>query len=993
MVRLSTREKERRQEAFLTNYRELGEDNLSEACRRTGISKRCVSDWRSVDPGWAVRLDAIRRDLKQRSKAAKGAEWTFDPHLAKPAVPGIVQFRWDYIGRPTPAHQQPIVKAWEDETNLVVIVLAPPGPQPVWATVTTPLGEQPIGNIRPGDLVLGYDGQPTRVSQVLDAGILPCWRLDLHGGPSVFAAGPHQWPAVSSHGDPMQTSTEEIASKVRNEDGRCRFRLLTPGPLQFASTGSPPLDPYVLGVLLGDGSFRQNTVKFTTIDPQIVEEVRRRLPPGVAVHNYSNDIHWRLVTVTGHRRSIIRSILSDLGLADRNAHEKHIPDVYLTAPTEDRWALLRGLMDTDGSVGVRNRPRASFVTCSPQLRDDVIHLVRSLGGKAWEIHEDARRRPTWTLQVITPQCPFSLRRKVERWKPPRFLWHRIDGAEAVGMERCVCLTVDSADHVYLTNGVPTCNSGKDTLAGDIVLRESVTGYNRVAWLMANADFSMRRLSERVAPYLSDPRAYDVAPRGPGCQKPTRSLIDDYGPFAWKSGMRYPNGDRVPQPTWTKNSMYFLGRETEADPNLWATGVEATLYGARIDRAITSDIFTAENQGSPAVRAGQMSWMNGTFLSRLDESGRLLHLGTRVSANDNNGLLLSSFVGDAAVVEQDGFYTKHANGVATIIYPAILTNADGEEESYWPERFSLDSYLILDGVEYPVPDLSMKEQQRLSAAGARRVRGLREMRDRDPQMFATLYQQQPPSESSGEFSRDLLDHCDDPSRTLGVFKPGETLVLGIDPARAGGAAWVLWGYDDERNVCTLVDYFYGERLGIAGIREKLLIDPIHRYWPRYATYEFNREESVLEHPQVMSALKDTRTELVRTFTASNRNEGETRVAAMTFDLRDGSIRFPAATREDRLRMDRVKEHAINWDSRTQSEGRTARGHLPDDLWMAAWVGWATIKQRLCKKHRRILRDRQIPQIVLRRWGVRPQQVKKGPAVAPETDLVKMWGGDA
>ena len=409
MVRLATKEKMRRQEAFLQIYRETGDANIAEGCRRAGISRRCISDWRRVDPGWAARFDAIRRDVRQRAKAAKGTEWTFSPHTEKPRVPGLVQFRWDYIGRPTPTHQQPIVKAWEDETNLVVIVLAPPG------------------------------------------------------------------------------------------------------------------------------------------------------------------------------------------------------------------------------------------------------------------------------------------------------------------------------------------AGKDTLAGDIVLRESVTGYSRVAWLMANSDFSMRRLSERVAPYLSDPRSYDVAPRGPGCQKPTRSLIDDYGPFSWKPGMRYPNGDRVPQPTWTKSAMYFLGRETEADPNLWATGVEGALYGARIDRAITSDIFTAENQGSPAVRQSQMSWMNGTFLSRLDESGRLLHIGTRVSASDNNGVLLSSFVGEASVVEQDGFYTKFSNGVATVIYPAILTNADGEEESYWPERFPLESRLVLpDGTEHVVAGLSMKEQKQLAGQGAKRVRGLREMRERDPGTFATLY---------------------------------------------------------------------------------------------------------------------------------------------------------------------------------------------------------------------------------------------------------------
>ncbi len=85
---------------------------------------------------------------------------------------------------------------------------------------------------------------------------------------------------------------------------------------------------------------------------------------------------------------------------------------------------------------------------------------------------------------------------------------------------------------------------------------------RVAWIMESAEFSIRRLGERISPYLTDRRVYDQAPQGPGCRKPARNLIDDFGPFAWKIGMRYPDGEKIPSPTWTKHSMYFLGRESE-----------------------------------------------------------------------------------------------------------------------------------------------------------------------------------------------------------------------------------------------------------------------------------------------------------------------------------------------------------------------------------------------------------------------------------------------
>jgi hypothetical protein len=531
-------------------------------------------------------------------------------------------------------------------------------------------------------------------------------------------------------------------------------------------------------------------------------------------------------------------------------------------------------------------------------------------------------------------------------------------------------------------------SGKDTTAGDIVLLESAFNQQRRhAWVMESAEFSKRRMEQRIAPYLVDYRAYDRAPSGPGCVQPKRNLIDDYGPFRWKSGMVYPDQSRVPEPTWTKHAIYFLGRDQEADPNLWAAGIGGATYGARIDTGVTSDIFTPDNQGSPDVQADQISWLFDTFFSRLDEGGRYLHLGTRLGTNDNQAEVLKQLIGDSAVLEQDGWYTKYTNGVATIIYPAIQFDVEGNEVSYWPEMFPLDSYLVLpDGTRYAVDDLTAEQHLRLREQGAKRTRGLREIRGKRPVKFETMYQQNPPSSEGGDLTRDLLDRCDDPTRTLGVAVPGRPLILGIDPARAGGAGWVLWEYNPEDGVCVPIDLFYGERLGIAGIRERLLLEPITRWWPRYAAYEYNHEASVLEHPDVISAVDRTRTEMIRHFTAANRIVGDTRVAGMAFDLRSLKIRFPAASPQDRARMELLKQHALNWDARSVKEGRPTRGAAPDHLWMAAWVGWVTIKQRL--EHRPSKRElRRIPDITRRRWfGHQTPREKQAPVT---TDLVSQF----
>jgi len=232
---------------------------------------------------------------------------------------------------------------------------------------------------------------------------------------------------------------------------------------------------------------------------------------------------------------------------------------------------------------------------------------------------------------------------------------------------------DLTNHTVIVLG-PT-GMGKDSIAGDIVQLESLPRTKQIAWIMESGPMSERRLG-RLERFYWDPRVYDLKPDGPNTQQPTATIMDDFGIYKWRPELRYPNGDKVEQPRWTRNELYFLGRPAEADPNIWATGVTGAIYGSRMDIAVLSDIFTAENQMSPAEREKQWSWIHGTLLSRLDEAGRALFLGTRVAEWDNWGRLIDRLVGTSPVLYQDEFTTKYANGVAVIIVPAVQTDSMG-----------------------------------------------------------------------------------------------------------------------------------------------------------------------------------------------------------------------------------------------------------------------------------------------------------------------------
>ena len=506
---------------------------------------------------------------------------------------------------------------------------------------------------------------------------------------------------------------------------------------------------------------------------------------------------------------------------------------------------------------------------------------------------------------------------------------------------------DFTNQVVIILGPP--GSGKDTTAGDYILwrvGDDKEGL-RVAWIMESENFSRRRLHNRLAPYLTDETTYSRAPLGPDCTIPTGSLIDDYGPYRWQPEFIWEDGTPVARHTWSRNEMYFVRvAAPEADPNLWATGVDGALYGARIDEMVLSDVFTRRNQKNATVMDNQMGWLHGDAMSRLDEGGRLVVLGTRVSKGDNNGRLLEEFVGDSPIVHENGYYRKHQNGVATVIYPAIQVNPDGQEESYWEERFPFESYLQApDGERHQIDGMGKAQYKELSQLpGMRRVRGLKEIRKRMGPAFETVYQQNPPAYSGGEFSDTVLDACDDPERTLGVVKPNELLVVGADPARTGGAAWLLWGVDVKNNTATVVDTFFGTKLGTVGIRNKLVMEPIVKYMPLWYDYEINHESAILDHPDIIQLFKDTGTNLYKHKTHQhNRGDSEIGVPSLSLPMRTGTIRFPTMTSEDRVRMDQLKQHFRNFDESDMRSKSGQAGHEPDDLAFAAWIGYVKVRE--------------------------------------------------
>lgn len=351
--------------------------------------------------------------------------------------------------------------------------------QPIFTNVLTPDGWRPIGDLQAGDLVIGSNGEPTPVLGVYPQGEREIYRVTAQDGSWTLACGEHLW-TVRTRDDERRDKpwrvleTQEMIGNLRAAHAR-RYELpLLTAPVCFPER-EVPMDPYALGLLLGDGCLTGSTTpSFATEDSELAEALEAALP-GVAVrHRGGPDYALNRIKSPGDVATLenpVTRVLRELDLPRTRSHSKFVPDDYLHNSAEVRLAVLQGLLDSDGGpVTQADRTcRIHYTTTSIVLRDDVISLVRSLGGVAYSRRrvaqgrkpglakgrEVAYRYDAHVIDIRLPEGiePFRLARKRDKYhaaggggRPMRF----IDSIEPAGTEETVCIQVAAEDSLYVT---------------------------------------------------------------------------------------------------------------------------------------------------------------------------------------------------------------------------------------------------------------------------------------------------------------------------------------------------------------------------------------------------------------------------------------------------------------------------------------------------------------------------------------------------------------
>ncbi|WP_083812139.1 terminase gpA endonuclease subunit [Polymorphum gilvum] len=360
--------------------------------------------------------------------------------------------------------------------------------------VPTPFGWTTMGEIAEGDLLYDESGRICRVtglSPVLED--RACFEVVFDDGERIVADGKHRWPVWDFTNDrpvARTLTTEQMAGRVTigAAGKRRRYAIDCCGAVDMPEQDLI-LHPYVLGLWLGDGSSIMNHVSVHEDDAEIVEHLRDcgveaefRLPTWRKgrIANVVIDPTFRTRRADGGSvsecfRSRFVTRLRQLDVLDN----KHVPLPYMRASRAQRLELVRGLMDSDGTITPDGK-RCEFSNADRGLVDAMVELLRSLGYKPAVYRMASRRkvfgrdgrattsaeywRVSWTAYAEEPMFRLSRKRarmrSIESGRPWKSRRRRIVAIRPVPSVPVRCIEVDSPSHLFLCGKgwIPTHNT-------------------------------------------------------------------------------------------------------------------------------------------------------------------------------------------------------------------------------------------------------------------------------------------------------------------------------------------------------------------------------------------------------------------------------------------------------------------------------------------------------------------------------------------------------
>lgn len=317
---------------------------------------------------------------------------------------------------------------------------------PVNTKVLTPEGFKSVKELKVGDTVLDQYEKEVHILNTCDVSEY-CITLKSQGD-NITKVAESTTFVMSKAGGGMRgagvTSAKDLVQYYDKQPPKVRPRWplidLKPAPEPELDNNIEIIDPYTLGFLLGDGSFRTKgaTTPYTTVDDFITDKLKNKGHTITRWKDQKGQITFNI--------KYIHKPITELGLKGTCSESKFIPK--LPYNFKDRYELLQGMMDADGCVNTDSSIEITLK--SEKMIDTIKDWVERLGGTATKKGKKGVCKAYnfeghyWRLYIRHPDASvlFSLPRKVERTKIKPLRNRILDYELSEDKEDCKSLIVD-----------------------------------------------------------------------------------------------------------------------------------------------------------------------------------------------------------------------------------------------------------------------------------------------------------------------------------------------------------------------------------------------------------------------------------------------------------------------------------------------------------------------------------------------------------------------
>jgi hypothetical protein len=368
----------------------------------------------------------------------------------------------------------------------------------------TPKGMVKFGDLKVGDKIIGSNGKPCNIMGVYPQGVKDIYKITFNDGYSITTDNSHLWTVSSCNSGENSKNREnryttlsveqmldenlileqigtglnkkrpyKFKTYYKRKNGSSKWQIPIVKPIQFDNDDTLPIEPYLLGLSLGDGHF----TKSSAIVIELHENDFDELLQGITLTEHKTNENKKRAYINYHSSDI-----KELKLENTRSDNKFIPEIYKYSKIENRLAILQGLMDTDGHCMKSKKGEfngTEYCTVSEKLADDIAEIVHSLGGivkKKSKIGSYKNKDGTvvkckkvYRLNIKMPEefNPFRLKRKADEYNQPKKykVGRYIKSIEPCGQGETVCISVDAPDKLYVTeHAIVTHNTVQSIVA-------------------------------------------------------------------------------------------------------------------------------------------------------------------------------------------------------------------------------------------------------------------------------------------------------------------------------------------------------------------------------------------------------------------------------------------------------------------------------------------------------------------------------------------------